>query len=125
MSVSVHIEGKDATEVRQTMIALLGTGMHEAVRVVDALPDPPKEKASKKREETKAAAPPAESSVKRDEPPVSPYQPVREIIAKLVEVKGRDKTIALLREFNAKVGSELKETEIPAFLLKAQALVAE
>lgn len=56
-------------------------------------------------------------------PAVDLVAEIKGIIPKLVKEIGRDKLVALLAEFGAKAGSEIKEGDRPKFLQKAKSLL--
>lgn len=127
--ITITINEDSAGKARQAMLALLTTGMHESV-TVDA-PAPPEKKSKAKSDPAKAAepAPPAKSAEAAKETPgtladaKSIYKPVGELILKAVGAKGRDTVVALLKKYDANMGSELKPEQYPAFMTECQALL--
>lgn len=127
--VTITINEDTAEKARQAMIALLGNGMHE-VSQEHILPSPPSpEKKSKaKSEPAKAAQSEAAPAKLADSTPPAKdakadYKPVGELILKTVGAKGRDAVVALLTKYDARMGSQLKPEQYPAFMTECQALL--
>lgn len=75
-----------------------------------------------------ASAPPSDSSAAAPQPaastPVSDYAPIQALIKKLVTVARKD-VLAILQEFGAAKGPELKKDDYPAAHAKLAALDAK
>lgn len=139
--VKIEIHGH-ADEVRAEMVGLLGINLRNEIPTLPAsthtqTASSPKETKKAEKSEPKAepkaepktetkAEPAAEGKAEpaaegKAEPTV---ETIRGTVSKLMVKIGREKTVALLGEFGAKKGGELKEADYPKFLEKANAALA-